>query len=53
VVEVLGDWTGCGAVAFGFELCDRVGPPPVPPPAPLAVPLSAGEGEALFTAEAG
>jgi hypothetical protein len=63
---VLGDWTGCGAVACGFEPCEWVVPVPlpvslpVPLPVPLAVPLPvplpvpppAGEGEAVLTARA-
>jgi hypothetical protein len=47
-LEVLGDSTGCGAVAFGFEPCEWV----VPLLVPLLVPLSAGEGEAVLTARA-
>jgi hypothetical protein len=52
---VLGDWTGCGAVGFGFEPCESVVPLPLPLPlpVPLAVPLPAGEGEAVLTARAG
>jgi hypothetical protein len=53
-LEMLGDWTGCGAVAFGFEPCEWVVPLPLPLPlpVPLAVPLPAGEGEAVLTARA-
>ena len=59
---MVGDWTGCGAVGFGFEPCESVVPLPLPlevPPAlplpvspavPLALPLRAGEGEAVLTA---
>jgi len=47
---VLGDWTGCGAVVFGFESCEWV--VPLPLPVPLAVPRLAGEGEAVLTARA-
>jgi hypothetical protein len=54
-LETLGDWTGCGAVALGFEPCERVVPLPLPLPlpVPVAVPLPAGEGAAVLTARAG
>jgi hypothetical protein len=52
---VLGDSTGCGTVAFGFEPCESVVPLPLPLPLPVPlplVPLPAGEGEAVLTARA-
>ena len=40
VLGVLGDWTGCGAVGFGFEPCESVVPLPLPLEVPLPVPLA-------------
>jgi hypothetical protein len=39
VLGVLGDWTGCGAVGFGFEPCGSVVPLPLPLEVPLPLPL--------------
>jgi hypothetical protein len=57
---VLGDSSGCGAVAFGFEPGEWGVPlpptvplaVPLPPPVPLAVPLPAREWDAVLTARA-